>query len=506
MSVNGRGLYIDLDHDALTIARVDVRNGVPRVEASASARRPESANLDDASSVGAWIARVLDDSNLGRGRAVFAVARSEVVLKLLHLPGGEGLEENELAGVVRLQMTRQAAVAIEDAVIDYVPLAGVDGQTERLVLVGAIPGERVEWRRKIADACGLKLGGVRLRAAGVAELIAATGGGGGGAPTLGVSLGPSSVELVLCEDGDLVFARTVELGEAVGSPDRTASRVAVEAKRTAMSFRVAQRTPDVSGVVVLGRDDLARHVALACAEELEVPAEAVWPNVEGLDSEKAERQRALLPLAGLARRERAGRGLMDFAEPRRVPDQSARRRQVALGLAFVGIAVIGTAWLLSQRHLAALNERRDQVRGQLKDKVTAYVNALAADARASNVERWRSEDVDWLAHIDRVAQTLPGPDEALLDSLSGADESAVRFTAGERGGYPGRWSVDRRVSLEIAGRAAAPGVGVDLRAKLLDMGDYHVETKGPDVENSFTFELSTARTAPAQKPSGEAAP
>jgi len=501
--VNGRTLYIDIDHDALCVARVDVRAGVPRVEAFATARRPQSVAPEDVAGVGAWISGVLEASELGRGRAVFAVARSEVVLKLLHVPGGEDLDEGELAGVVRLQMARQTAVAIDDAVVDYVPLAGVDGQTERLVLVGAIPGERVEWRRRVAEACGLKLGGVRLRAAGVAELIAGSG-GEGSAPTLGVSLGPASVELVLCERGDLVFARTVELGEAVGSPDRIASRVAVEAKRTAMSFRVAQRTPDVAGVVVLGRDDLARHVALACAEELGVPGESVWPGVEGLDDADPGRQRALLPLAGLARRERAARPLMDFAEPRRAPDRGARRRQVALGLAFVGIAVVGAAWLLSQRHLDALGQRREQVQGMLKERRETYIAAVAADARASHLELWRAENVDWLAHMERIAAALPGPDLALLDAMTGAAESAVLFAPGEDGGYPGRWSVDRRVHLQIAGRTAAPGVGIDLRARLLDSGDYRVETQGPDVENAFAFELSTTRAAPND--GGEAPP
>ncbi len=491
MSLTARGIYIDLDHDALAVARIGARG----VDAWATARRPDSVKPDEPSSVGAWIAGVLDEAGIGRGRAVFAVARSEVVLKLLRLPGGESLDEGELAGVVHLQMARQTAVSIDDAVVDYVPLEGGEPESERLVLVGAIAGERVEWRRRLAEACGLKLAGVRLRAAGVAELVARTT-EDASAPTLGVSVGPASVELALCERGELLFARTVELGEAAGNNARTAARVAVEAKRTAMSFRVAQRTPDIAGVVVLGRDELSRDVALACAEELGVPGESRWPDVRGLDDAAHEQQRALLPLAGMAARERSGRALMNFAEPRRAPDVGARRRQLALGGAFLAIAVVGAAWIFSRQHLDALQTRVDAANAALQDKQDEYLNALASDARANHIEWWRSEDVDWLAHIDRVGAGLPGPDSALLDTLTGSGESGVRFSTGASQPYPGRWAIDRRVTMDIAGRAGAPGVAVDLRARLLGMGDYHVETKGPDVDNTFAFELTTDRASP----------
>ncbi len=490
MSLATKTVYIDLDHDTLAVARIGARV----VDRWATARRPESVRADDAAAVGAWIAGVLDESGVGRGRAVFAVARSEVVLKLLRLPGGDALDEGELANLVRLQIARQTAVSIDDAVVDYTPLES-DGGGERLVLVGAIPGERVEWRRRLAEACGMKLGGVRLRAAGVAELVASTR-GEESAPTLGVSIGPESVELALCESGELVFARTVELGEAAGSVARTAVRVAVESKRTAMSFRVAQQTPDVGRVVVLGRDEASRHVALACAEELGVPGEAVWPDVVGLDGAEAAQERAVLALVGLARRERAGRALMNFAEPRKAPDKEARRRQLALAGVFLLIAVVGAAWVVSKRSLDGLEQRVEAAQGAAQESWDRYLGALAADARASHAERWAGEDTDWLAHIDRVGAELPGPDSALLDTLSGSADSEVRFAPGTDRPYPGRWSVEHRITMDVAGRAGAPGVPVGIRAALLEMGEYGVETKGPDVENAFAFELTTDRSRP----------
>lgn len=485
-----RIILIDLDRDALTAARVSVSADSARVEAWTSVRRPSSLDSDDADSVGVWLARALSDAGITGGRCVFAVPRSEVVLKLLGVPGGAALDEGEIVEIVRLQMLRQTAVAIENAVVDYVPLVADAGQAgERTVLVGAIPGDRVEWRRGVAEAAGLKLAGVRLRAAGVAELAAGSRDADAGA-TLGISIGPASVELALCDRGDLVFARTVELGEPGKGGARAAARIAVEAKRTAMSLRVGPRTPEVGSVVVLGRDQLAKDVALACAEELGVPGAAVWPPIEGLDAPPAPDERALLPLVGLARRHKGGRAMLDFANPRRAPDRGAKRRQLALAGVFVLILLLGGGWLLGSRRLDALRGRLEAAVNASNEGKDEYLRAMVSDARARHLETWGSVDTDWLARLDEVLATMPGPDRALLDSVSGAAETGVSFSSG-KSVYPGKWSVEQRLAIDLTGTTSGPGVAVDLRARLLELGAYRVETRGPDVENAFAFELTT---------------
>ena len=113
---------------------------------------PSEVDVRDGAATGAWAATELDKAGMGRARLVFAVPRGEVVLKTLRFPKGEGSGEAELAGMVRLQMTRQLTMAVEGTAIDYAPIGEEEGEKGSVtVMAAALPGERMNGVRGIAE-------------------------------------------------------------------------------------------------------------------------------------------------------------------------------------------------------------------------------------------------------------------------------------------------------------------------------------------------------------------
>ena len=486
-------ILMDFDRDHLGVIGVSGRGASLTIDAWRLVRRPDELRSGEPDAIGTWLRDELRACGIEGGRVLLGAPRSEVVLKLITLAGGATLEAHELTDVVRLQMLRQTALSIEDAVLDYVPMETPPGASDRKVLVGAIPGDRLAWRRRVLEGAGLRLGGLRLRASGIAELIGATA-GAEDAPTLGVAIGPASVEFALVERGRLVFARTADLPPNGERGAALAARVAVEAKRTAMSFRVAQQTPDVGGVIVLGDDELARETSLRCAEMLEVPSLAMLPEIRGIDALPGDAARALCPLVGLAIQDERGRPGLDFANPRKAPDRLEGRRRAAL-VALLGLLVIaGGGYVARSITLGSLRAELDAVGSKAADLREAYLDALARDARAAHLEAWIDASPHWSEHVERVVELLPSPVEGPLDSIVMSSDPSVTYQPGSGAPYPGTWTSDPGERIALEGRAASRAVSTALRERVLEDGRYALRARGADVEDRYSIEL---------RPSGE---
>jgi Tfp pilus assembly PilM family ATPase len=324
MSVGRKLIAISLDQDRLCAVSAAVSSKTVKVEAMHSAQAPANVSVREGAAVGAWIGSELEKGGLGRGRLVIAVPRGEVILKKLKLPRAEGSTGAELAGMVRLQMTRQLTMAVEGTAIDYLPIGdlpqGSAGGTVS-VLAAALPGERMLYYRELAKAAGCKIERLGLRSAGVASLLAEASQTANG-PVLGVAVGIGSTEYAVVESGQLVFARAADIGLGAGDGDDSfIQKIAVEAKRTAMSYRVGEGAVEVDALLVAGDGGLAGQVSAACGEASELPARvSQWPSAIEVPGLVSERDRLVsAPLLGLLLEIAADRVSLDFAHPRKAP-------------------------------------------------------------------------------------------------------------------------------------------------------------------------------------------
>lgn len=504
-----RGVHIvfEIDGSTLSAARVDVRADRVRVRTWQNESCPSTVDPSDERALIEWAASTLKSWRLGRGRTICCVPRAEVVLKRLHLSGAGEASDDDRAGIVALQMARQLSLSMQDPAMDYVPIQDAEGEGALDVIAGAIPGARLEWLRSVASKAGYKLDRAGLRSESIGTLVAGASPEPEGA-VLGVAVGEATTDFVLVEGGELRFARAADTGRA-GNDDH-AQRVAVEAKRTWMSYRMSSTSVDVDRVVVLGAGDGAEDIARRCEEELQVPSVTLDcpPIVEFDDAVAVEDRHRALPLVGLVAQEVLATPTLNFAKPRKAADRHASTRQRALLGVFGLIVLAGAGYLFAQSELQRLENRVKQLRGQDAQLLDEYFEALRRQARAEHVEQFMQARVDWINHLAWLSDTMPDPREAIANQLRTSLQSSVTFSPrvmeDERGRRAvrytgGRWEHDQQVKVVIDGQVRERAVADDLRDRLLDSGIYIVDTRGPDDETSFSFQLSATVADPIEE-------
>lgn len=486
---------LELDHDRLSAVQVSGSGTAIRLIASVIALRPTDVDVGDAQAMGAWIARTLGEAGFKPARATLSLSRRDIVLKRLSLPGADELGRAELASMVQLQMGRQMTVALEGTSFDYLVLHNPRDEGAA-VLAGAMPGDRLAWCKAMAKSAGLRLERITLRAFGIAALVSASQLEGDSAGLI-IASSPGSVEFVIVQLGQILFARSADIPrpDPDATPEQLArliERVAVEAKRTWMSYRVSQNAAEIDTVLVLGADPFATQVAESCSEALELSSRSVDPI-----GDENPASAALLPLVGLASAEASG--VLNFVDPRKAPDVAASRRQLAMLVMLILIIVGGGAWVLGSGRLDRLKGELAREQDRRAELSAQYGRLYTEQARLAHLDQWLSSRTDWLAHLRWISDHLPDPKEGQLDSIRGSVAYAPSFVPDGKGPISGTWPVQRSIALTIKSTARVSGLLAKVREQLLSEGLYAVDTIGPDTVGSINLELRTNRD-PSDEP------
>jgi len=308
------------------------------------------------------------------------------------------------------------------------------------------------------------------------------------------------------EDGQLTFARAMDIARplAIGHAaewDAFAERVAVEAKRTWMSYRAGQPGGEPELVAVIGEGALSRLVGEACAVGLRCTWGVVGlPGFVEVPARMSEGDRALLaPLIGLLGETLLNRQSLDFANPRKLPDSAAKRRQLVLVGLLSAIVLGGVGYVMADQRLSRLRLQAVEARATentLRQDLDKY---MVRHAKVNHFEQWASAKVDYLAHIKRLHEELPDPTSGVVDDLSGRLLALTSFSPASGGGsrYPdGKWGMNGEVTLDVAGKVATRRAASELREKLLNTNLYGVESRGPDVPDHFAMQMTSGQLSP----------
>jgi len=521
---DGDFVAISLEQDRLVAVHAAASGGSSakiQIKAWVSVPKPAEVDLADASAAGQWMLQQLRGAGMEnaarRGRVIFGVSRGEVILKRIIFP--PGTSEADLPGMVRLQMLRQLTVSPESAAIDFVLVPMSSGQATDLtksglsVLAGALQTDRIEWRRAVARAAGVRVSRMGLKATGAAALLRETtlrrSGG-----IMGITLGCGTTEFVVVEDGQLVFARSTELlrpdpATAEKSEEEAfAEKVAVEAKRTWMSYRVTADSAEIESVVVLGADECAGTVARKCQESLEFPADhGAFPSLVVAPESMPLRDRgAVAPLLGLIAEPALGRPTLDFANPRKAPDVGAAKRQRLLLGSLACILLLGGAYTYSRFDIQRRQEQLDQLTSQWGEQTGKYAEYVRLSAKLAHLNEWQQARVDWLAHLGLLTEELPDTKRAILDNISGRGDQRVTYVkaSGQRSYSPTGWSHSVSAVFSLEGKVKRREVADQLRLRLVDDKRYKLDSKGADTPDRFDWRLTTTRSKPDEADGGKA--
>lgn len=492
---------LELDGSRLCAVSAQLTKDGAEIRRWLSCDRPETVSADDPDAIGAWAAQELDRAGIARGPAIISVSRGDVVLKHLALPKPKDGADADLGAMVRLQMARQLALPIEGTSIDYAPLPESADATTIPVIAGAMPANRVLWCRSFAKAAGLKLRRIGLRCFGVAALLGPLSQTRAGT-IVGVAVGWGSTELVIVEDGQMAFARAVDLPRPTSRAELEvfAEKVAVEVKRAWIGYRASRPGPVPDLVGVLGEGDLVRRVGDRCAAELSSTCQVVAPppNIV-LPREMPESERtASAALLGLLAESSLERPVLDFANPRKPVDKAARRRQFALAAAFGLLVIGGSLFTFARNEINRIESRISLEESEYQSLAKDYNTFLVEHARLSHLQTWQDGRVDWLAHINLLCGQVPQGGVAYAEEIRGQAASRVAYTPTSKSSpYPaGEWALLPQASFDFKGRSPGRGVATDMRGRFLEGDLYGVEMLGPDVADRFALHLATTRLNP----------
>ena len=207
---------LDIGTTAVRAAVVDVGKSPPILRRFADLPLPHGAVvngdiLDEAAVVEA-ISALWSQAKLPKKRVVVGVANQRVVVRQVDVPQ---MEEDELAEALPYQVQDSIPIAVEDAVLDFVPLAEFttpEGEPMLSILVIAAPREVIDVVTRVAAEAKLSLSAIDLQSFALARAIAGRGSGVGAAPTAIVDFGGSISQVIVVKGGQVQFVRLLPRG------------------------------------------------------------------------------------------------------------------------------------------------------------------------------------------------------------------------------------------------------------------------------------------------------
>lgn len=471
---------LDVDGQTLWVAQTASRGPRPvitRVD-SAPLALPPDVDRADPLALGHAIAGALASLRLKPGTVVMGVPRAQLVLRTLTLPVVEDIRE--LASMVHFQVGKDLPFQAADAVIDFKvhrriespPSAGAaDGpkadagaasSAERLeILVAAVHRDVVAFCRQTAEAAGLRLGALGLRAYANARCLQACAVAEGDQAVALVSLRPDEVNIDVMVGDALLFSRgaVVKLprdgAEAAVTPGGTAlapeeatagdggvslesfvEAATIEVVRTLHGYGgMAARSP-VAKVVVAGVSGHEESVVQALSKRLSVPCALLDPaGAVGLDSGSRDAARGGLAAIGLALGHTDPEGLpFDFLAPKRpAVERDLRRIGILAGVAAMAalfLVLILVRSQLIQRRLAIQNT----VKAELADAEKKRPIYRAMRLQAATVNDWLRGGRNWLDHYAYLSAILPPSEEVYVTSLNINPQGVIRLGVQARSG------------------------------------------------------------------------
>ena len=474
-----------------------------RIKRALSLDYPVELAVEDPQALGHWIGQQMKAGGFPRGKAVISIGREHVGVKRMLLPTNL---DSELPDMTRLAMQRELPFDADSAVIDFVPVDR--GPTSTTVLAVAVPRKMVEFAEAVALAAGYGVERITLRTMGVAVLLNglprdADAAGGG---MLGIDVTGEGVEFCLLANGAIRFSRAAEVPQP-GDRLAIADAVVTETRRTWMSYRIGDDAPEVQGAVVMGDRRVSAYAATPLKEMLKIPVQVLesHPRIE-TGSQDLD---GLWPLAGLLLEPSQGRAapLIDFANPRKAPDLSARTRIRRMLAAAAVLLIAGLAWTLARNDLQSLRDQAATLKKQQLSETPGYARYVRTRYRLDHLRHWESIHADWLKHASHLASMSPPPDRVVFDSWSGTlKPGKIEFNKSN-----GKWASSQDVTIVLDGEAATRETADAFRESLVQTSIYNANATGAETAGGkrmpfgFTYRLRTRAGSPGTADNGNLA-
>lgn len=495
-------LAIDWNSQEIRIVEGKASRGSIKINQAVTIPLPTDLDPSSAEEWGRFIKGSLKEAGFHSKTAVTCLERRSLVLKTVPL---DGVADDEVADVVRLQAMRDLTIPLEDMTLDYLRVAPSTATEEPHALLAAVKTELIDFYRKVFQSAGLTLVGLwpgalaRVRIAAISNVLPTPKEESASLHALLVVVEGDTVELSLLHGDHFLMSVSRQISRGEPNSTRT-QRIQQVVHRLYSSLSSQYPGLRVGTVACAGLANPSDALGEAMRAQIGVEPVLFDPLASLVESPIPGEQRGAFAsvVGSLVIASDSAGSRINFLTPKRSVPKQDRRRLVAIALA--GVLLLGGfqthRYYTARRDLleAAIKKAKgDEAR--LKKQLKQFE---PVKAQATLVEGWRQQEVVWLNLLKQFFENVPEAKQLFVtqmnlsrSSRSGGSIATVRIegfadtqatvTALTRRlmaegsfevhpgaiqpssrfqGYPWRFSADigvRRTSAKSPSTAALPG-------------------------------------------------
>ncbi len=438
-------LSVDWDPRTLRLVHARIGKGSVTIDQALSIPIPSQVRMDEAGSLGGFIARAVHQAGIATKRAVVDIPRDQVNFYTLSLPNAS---LNDLAGMVAFQIPKELPFPVDLAVVDFTAPLDSEGEVTD-VLVAAVRKEVLKLYVEVFEHAGLKLQRVGLRANAnqfaINELLRTT-------PhdrVLFVDVGPSTTEIDVLRQGRLVFSRAADVEHppsfdekrvqastpgtdegqtltlvttdelAESALDRVVRELTIEVRRSIEAYRVGEPGAVIDHAVIGGSSGVEQALAEAIQKEHDITAQPYNPAVcFGWDSDRGAAAGAFASALGLVLAQTKDPQLkFNFLEPKKPISRAERQiKKAPLAVAVAVVFVVaGVAFYINW--IKPQYETRAWLRGQIAEVDTLLDEHRDFRKLVSVLENYEDQQIVWIDELRDLMGVLPGQRQLVLGGI-----------------------------------------------------------------------------------------
>ena len=200
---------LDIGRSFIKVVKVKEAGAKRTLEAAASLPTPNggvmSESVVDLKKVAEGIRACVSKAGIDADRAVVSIIESQVVTRLIQLPN---LTDKELSAAISWEAEQYIPLPIKDVNLQYKVISRPAGGGQMDVLLIAAPKRVIDKYLSIATDAGLTVAALETESVALARALTRAA----DPPTIIVSMGAVSTELVVVRDASVLFTRSVATG------------------------------------------------------------------------------------------------------------------------------------------------------------------------------------------------------------------------------------------------------------------------------------------------------
>ncbi|MCL2118654.1 MAG: hypothetical protein FWH27_09545 [Planctomycetaceae bacterium] len=345
--------------------------------------------------------------------------RASVDMMTFRLPRSK---PEELPDLVKNQALRDSPGFTETSPLDFIVSPASEGDYLRTI-AATISKAQLKQYRGMCQAAGLRAKRIEFRPLALAELYWNST-PADSRPVLLVQCTQSEIDMVVVEETNVAFVRSIKLPESLSDEERT-SRIVSEIARTIAVSRQEVEGAALEKVIVYGDADefqpllerlTDQEINAVVQNPFQLPC--VFAPARAKITGASDNPGHYASLFGMILSEQSKAPVrIDFLHPREKPQPLNIARFVVLFLLLVGIVGFA-AYFWNKQQLAQLEERLAGLNTAIEQLTGEYWQQNPKYAQLSQASTWDYQQMVWLDELRDISVRLPDEQDLVIDQIS----------------------------------------------------------------------------------------